>query len=233
MVNLMSYLRNLIVAVFSLVMVDAAGAQVIGTVNFDFDSSALDAEALAHIAEIAEELKTIDSYKPTAVVGYTDAVGTNGYNLGLGQRRANAVAAELVRLGVQVDRIGQVESRGEADLLISVSTPERANRRVNVTLDQMLAACRSFRQIAITRQSIGEELQGDLRNYLATARSQFTAFQSNGQNTPAFEVAGAAREACEIAVAYDMQAIRKVEYAKRCLCNSARLQVAMGQIPAQ
>lgn len=209
----------------------AAQAQEIGTVNFDFDSAELDATAMAKVVKIANELKSIDSYKPTVVIGYTDAVGSSGYNLGLGQRRANAVANALEAQGVPVDRIGHVESRGKNDLLVTVATPDRRNRRVNVTLEQMMAACQNYRAVPLTERSIGTELQGDLKARLTNAAASFQQFQGNGLNTAAFQVAGAARETCEIAVAYDMGAFRKLEYAQRCFCNAARLDVALGKIP--
>lgn len=222
-------LKSLAIAVLLSVSALAAHAQNIGTVNFDFDSAELDAAANAKLDEIAERLKEIDSYKPTVVVGYTDAVGSAGYNVGLGQRRANAVAQALVARGVPVDRVGSVESRGENDLIVSVATAERRNRRVNVTLDEILGACRNYREVALTRSSVGAELQNDLQARLNTAKSSFSSLRANGQNTPAFQMAGAAREACEIAVSYDPGEFRKVEYAQRCFCNAARLEVALGR----
>lgn len=224
--------RALVLGLLSSLFAVTLQAQVVGTVNFDFDSAELDAEANAHIDEIAEKLKAIDSYKPTVVVGYTDAVGSAGYNIGLGQRRASAVANALIARGIPVDRVGHVESRGENDLLVAVGSPERRNRRVNVTLEQMMAACRNFREVPLTQRSIGSELQVDLQTRLATAQSYFQSFESNGLNTPAFQVAGAARETCEIAVAYEPGQLRKLEYAKRCFCNAARLDVALGKTPA-
>lgn len=228
--NMKHLIRALALACF-VPFIAAAHAQEIGTVNFDFDSAELDATAMAKIEEIANKLKSIDSYKPTVVVGYTDAVGSAGYNLGLGQRRANAVANALTAHGVPVDHVGLVESRGENDLLVSVATPERRNRRVNVTLEQMMAACQNYRAIPLTQQSIGNELQADLKARLTTAATSFQQFQSDGLNTAAFQVAGTARETCEIAVAYDMGAYRKLEYSQRCFCNAARLDVALGKIP--
>lgn len=205
--------------------------QEIGTVNFDFDSAERDATAMAKIVEIANKLKSIDSYKPTVVVGYTDAVGSSGYNVGLGQQRANAVAQALFAQGVPVDRVGLVQSQGENDLLVSVATPERRNRRVNVTLETMMSACQNYRSVSLTQRSIGSELQGDLKARLTNAATSFQRFQSDGLNRAAFQVAGPARETCEIAVAQDMGAYRKLEYAQRCFCNAARLDVALGSIP--
>ncbi|MBA5764753.1 OmpA family protein, partial [Vibrio sp. 404] len=104
----------------------------LGTVLFDFDSASLDAEAATQVRAIAEALEATPSYKPTIVVGYTDAVGSTGYNLALGQRRAQTVADALTAQGVPVSRIGTIASRGEADLVVAVATAERRNRRVNV-----------------------------------------------------------------------------------------------------
>ncbi|QDY71731.1 OmpA family protein (plasmid) [Qingshengfaniella alkalisoli] len=202
-------------------------AQDFGTVNFQFDSDQLDASGQAQVAEIAERLKAVDSYKPTVVVGYTDAMGSPGYNLDLGLRRARTVANALAALGVPVDRVDHVETRGENELLISVATPERRNRRVTVRLDDILAACRSYRTVSINRDSIGPSLEQDLLAKLSRAQTSYASLSSSGQNGAAFQMAGAAREDCGIAVGYGASDIRKVEYAQRCLCSSARLDVAL------
>ena len=161
------------------------------------------------------------------MVGYTDAGGSSGYNDQLGLRRARAVAQELVAQGVPVARVGTVESRGERELLVSVTTAERRNRRATVTLDDMLAACRSYRDISITPASIRDELQQDLESRLSEAVSAFAAYQSNGTNGPAFQMAGAAQEDCGIATGFEPNALRKTEYAQRCICSSARLRTAL------
>ncbi|SHH46059.1 OmpA family protein [Cognatiyoonia sediminum] len=218
---------RLLLTLFALLFPVFVAAQDLGTVNFDFDSDVLDAEARAEIAEIAEDLKASPTYKPTVVVGYTDAVGSSGYNQDLGLRRARAVARELVAQGVPVERIGTVESRGENELLVSVSAPLRANRRATVTLDDMLAACRSYRDIAINSASVGDQLQNDLRARLAEAVTAYAFYEANGRNGPAFQMAGAAREDCGIAIGYVNDSLRKVEYAQRCICNSTRLRTAM------
>lgn len=216
-----------ILTLFALLLPALAAAQDLGTVNFDFDSDVLDTEARAQISEIAADLKASPSYKPTVVVGYTDAVGSAGYNDDLGLRRARAVARELVAQGVPVARIGTVESRGKRELLVAVSVPERANRRATVTLDDMLAACRSYRDIAITPASVGDALQSDLEARLAEATSAYANFQASGRNGPAFQMAGAAREDCGIATGFERDSLRKTEYAQRCICNSARLRTAL------
>ncbi len=207
----------------------AALSETFGTVNFNFDSDQLDAQGQQQVAEIAERLKAVDSYKPTVVVGYTDAIGSSGYNQNLGLRRANTVARALVAAGVSVDEIGDISSRGKTDLLIAVRTADRRNRRVTVGLAEILDACRSYREVPIAQDGVGEELQGDLSSRLQIAASQYAQLTNTGQNGPAFQMAGAAREDCGKAVGLASDSLRKVEYSKRCFCSFARLEVALGQ----
>lgn len=202
-------------------------AQDLGTVNFDFDSDNIDAQAMAEIEEIANRLKENPSYRPTVVIGYTDAVGSSGYNNDLGLRRANAAAKALIAAGVPVSRIGSVSSRGKNELLVRVSAPERRNRRVTVTLDDMLAACRSYREIVIN-DGAPESLQSELKRLLEVAKTESRNLSASGYNGPAFQMAGAAIEDCSTAAGFASTASRKTEYAKRCFCSSARLQVASG-----
>ncbi|WP_170566326.1 OmpA family protein [Ruegeria atlantica] len=228
MVHLFGLVRLVVFLVLSLAPVGVL-AEVFGTVNFNFDSDQLDAEGQRQVAEIAERLKATDSYKPTVVVGYTDAVGSSGYNLDLGQRRAKTVAQALVAAGVPVDQIGDISSRGKTDLLIAVTTAERRNRRVTVGLAEILAACRSYRDVALSESAIGDELQNDLMARLQVAVAQHDQLTNSGRNGPAFQMAGAAREDCGKAVGLDAGSIRKIEYAKRCFCSSARLDAALVQ----
>ncbi|MEP1425831.1 MAG: OmpA family protein [Paracoccaceae bacterium] len=226
----MRYLMNLAVLglVLCLLTPQASLSADIGTVNFQFDSDQLDTQGEAQVAEIAERLKAVNSYKPTVVVGYTDAVGTSGYNQSLGQRRADTVANALRTAGVPVDRIGKTESRGKNDLLIQVASAERQNRRVTVKLADILGACQSYRNISLSESAAGQELQDDLRARLSEAVIYYDRFASNGANGPAFQMAGAAKQDCGQAVGYVNDSVRKIEYAKKCFCNSARLQTALG-----
>ena len=67
--------------------------------------------------------------------GYTDTSGSAQYNQGLSVRRANAVAAELVRLGVPRNEI-VAQGFGETNLLVPTpdNTREPQNRRVEIIL---------------------------------------------------------------------------------------------------
>jgi outer membrane protein OmpA-like peptidoglycan-associated protein len=65
------------------------------------------------------------------VVGHTDAVGTEAYNMGLGMRRAEAVAQYLRNKGVNVVN---VISKGETELIVNTQEKNRTNRRAVSTV---------------------------------------------------------------------------------------------------
>src|SRR5271165_5509920 len=78
---------------------------------FAFDKSDLTAEDEQKLQTLAQELKA----HPTAhilIAGNTDEVGTEEYNLHLGQRRAEVARAYLVALGIAISRMDTV-SYGE------------------------------------------------------------------------------------------------------------------------
>lgn len=80
-------------------------------VFFAFDKSDLTAESRETLANNAKLLKAASGVK-IAVEGHCDERGTNEYNLGLGERRANAVKDYLVSLGISAARIKTI-SYGE------------------------------------------------------------------------------------------------------------------------
>lgn len=108
------------------------GRAVLYAVQFDTDKATLRPESDAQLRQIADWLKA--SKVRALVVGHTDSQGAFAYNVGLSQRRADAVVAALTaRFGV--DR-GQVTAfgAGMAAPVASNRTPDgRArNRRVEV-----------------------------------------------------------------------------------------------------
>jgi len=78
---------------------------------FEFDKADLTAEDMQKLQALAQELKA----HPTAhivISGNTDEVGTEEYNLALGQRRAQVARNYLVNLGISATRLDTV-SYGE------------------------------------------------------------------------------------------------------------------------
>ena len=103
-------------------------------ITFDTDSYAISAALRPEINKVAQNLvKYPDS--TVQVIGHTDNVGDATYNLGLSQRRANAVADLLQADGVSFSRL-QTIGRGEEQPVASNLTPEgRAqNRRVEIVV---------------------------------------------------------------------------------------------------
>lgn len=98
------------------------------TVTFAFNSAQLDAQAQAILAQQADFIRQFPEVR-FKVFGHTDAVGSNSYNYGLGQRRANAVVAYLVSHGVSKRQLKAVVSYGETRPVINTQDQERRNRR--------------------------------------------------------------------------------------------------------
>ena len=80
-------------------------------VFFDYDKADLRTEALASLVKNSQWLTRWPTTK-VLVEGHCDARGTNEYNLGLGEKRAAAVQAYLINLGIAGDRI-QIVTKGE------------------------------------------------------------------------------------------------------------------------
>lgn len=102
--------------------------EVPATINFDFDSAQLDAEARAVLDRQAHWIKQFPEVR-FRVFGHTDAVGSNAYNQALGMRRARAAVNYLVSRGISRGRLEAVVSRGETQPLIPTPNRERRNRR--------------------------------------------------------------------------------------------------------
>lgn len=74
---------------------------VLGTVHFAFDRSELTPVGRRVLDEAAEKLKDNPGLA-VEIEGHTDSIGTDLYNLGLGQRRSEVVMGYLV-LRHQID----------------------------------------------------------------------------------------------------------------------------------
>jgi outer membrane protein OmpA-like peptidoglycan-associated protein len=101
-------------------------------VFFDFDKSDLKPEAQAVLQTVAANTKSMNILKIDAT-GNTDTVGSDKYNMALSLRRANAVKAALVALGVPAAEI-DVIGKGKTDLLVQTGdgVREPRNRRVEI-----------------------------------------------------------------------------------------------------
>jgi OOP family OmpA-OmpF porin len=103
-------------------------------VFFDWDKATLTPRAQQIIAEAAANSTKV-TYTQIQVNGYTDTSGTPQYNQGLSIRRAQAVAAELVKDGVPKGAIA-IQGFGETHLLVPTGpgVREPQNRRVEIVI---------------------------------------------------------------------------------------------------
>ena len=101
---------------------------------FDWDKATLTDRARQIIKEAAENSTRV-KYTQIEVNGYTDTSGPADYNKKLSIRRAQAVAAELVRNGVPKNVIA-IQGFGETHLLVPTgpNVREPQNRRVEIII---------------------------------------------------------------------------------------------------
>ena len=102
-------------------------------ITFNLDSADLTDEARAKLGEFAKALKDNRLSAHSFVVeGHTDASGSDGYNEGLSQRRAQSVTAFLLASGVDASRLQAV---GMGENSPRVDNPyDPVNRRVEMRI---------------------------------------------------------------------------------------------------
>lgn len=110
-----------------------AGRIVLRGVTFAFDSDEITGASMATLDVAAETLGECPNVR-TAVDGFTDSVGSETYNQGLSQRRAESVSHYLSSHGVSPGRL-QAKGYGESRPIADNSTDDgRAlNRRVELS----------------------------------------------------------------------------------------------------
>lgn len=103
-------------------------------VFFDFDRADLNERARQLVAQAAEASRSQETTR-IEVAGHADRSGAPQYNQALSQRRAESVAAELVRRGVARTDI-TITAYGESQPLVPTAdgTREPQNRRVEIVL---------------------------------------------------------------------------------------------------
>lgn len=105
-------------------------------VFFEFDDATVTSDGQRVIDEVKADLDG-ESAARVRLIGWASTIGAHDYNQRLSRRRAEAVRAELTRIGVDADRIS-LDARGETDL--PVPTPdgvdEPRNRQVSIMVDR-------------------------------------------------------------------------------------------------
>jgi outer membrane protein OmpA-like peptidoglycan-associated protein len=98
------------------------------TINFAFNSAALDSQARAVLRQQARWILQFPEVR-FSVYGHTDLVGTDAYNLSLGRRRAQAAVTYLVSQGISRSRLEALVTLGETQPLVATQDRELRNRR--------------------------------------------------------------------------------------------------------
>ena len=94
------------------------------------------------ITKVALNLQKFQSSIETlAIIGHTDEVGSNAYNMRLGQRRADFIVQQLVKLGVPATML-KTESKGEESLL---------NKRISESTESFNKRCRRVELFKVIR----------------------------------------------------------------------------------
>jgi peptidoglycan-associated lipoprotein len=91
---------------------DAGGSMAGKVIYFDFDKSEIKPEYAAVVTKNAQNLSSHPNLK-VKLEGNTDERGTREYNIGLGERRAQAVRRALMLEGVQSSQITTVSFGAE------------------------------------------------------------------------------------------------------------------------
>ena len=123
-------------------VVDLDGCEVEAVISldgvyFDFDKATLRPEGIAVLNDAAALLKTNDRVV-VEIAGHTDSVGSEEYNQGLSERRANTVRDYLVGQGITATRL-TARGYGELQPVATNDTDEgrQLNRRVEmIVLDR-------------------------------------------------------------------------------------------------
>jgi outer membrane protein OmpA-like peptidoglycan-associated protein len=107
-----------------------------GSVLFRSAESTLLPSAQVKLGQVADALLAIRA-RNLIVEGHTDSQGSESYNQGLSQRRADAVRDYLVQKGYPADRI-QTRGMGKGSPIADNASPEgRANnRRVEIIIER-------------------------------------------------------------------------------------------------
>jgi OmpA-OmpF porin, OOP family len=103
-----------------------------GVVFFAFDVAELDNEAQQTVSQIVQDIQDRDLGGIT-VAGHTDTAGPAEYNMQLSERRAQNVAAELIKHGIPA-RVIETEAYGQTQPAVETGdeVPLQANRRATI-----------------------------------------------------------------------------------------------------
>ena len=103
--------------------------------SFESGSDILSVDALENIKVLANAIKS-DSYQRITVEGHTDSTGTDDLNNSLSDKRAFAVYSELIRNGIDIDKVQIVAFGSKMPIADNLTANGKAqNRRVEIFIE--------------------------------------------------------------------------------------------------
>lgn len=107
---------------------------------FEFDRAELTAQGRDQLSKLLQQVQSASQIQNILIVGYTDRIGSDSYNMALSRRRAESVRDYLIQGGVPASAL-QVEGRGKANPLVQCDNTRRSaliaclasNRRVELS----------------------------------------------------------------------------------------------------
>ena len=112
---------------------------------FAFNEATLTRQGEAALNNLAQDLRGA-SVRSIEVVGHTDPLGSDAYNMQLSEQRAQSVARHLASQGVPADRI-RAEGRGETQLKV---TPEQCAAQGAKTRPALIQCYQPNRRVEVT-----------------------------------------------------------------------------------
>ena len=109
---------------------------------FAFNKAMLTRQGEVALDNLLQDLRSI-SVSSIQVIGHTDPLGSDAYNMQLSEERANSVARYLASQGVPADRI-RAEGRGETQLKV---TPEECAAQGAKTRSALIQCYQSNRRV--------------------------------------------------------------------------------------
>ena len=112
---------------------DIPASKIDLTINFEFNSAKLSSDAQAQLTELGTALSDPNLEELSfSVVGHTDGVGGDSYNLRLSKQRAESVVKYLNnRYSVNLSRL-KSDGKGETQLRLPDQPESAENRRVEI-----------------------------------------------------------------------------------------------------
>jgi OOP family OmpA-OmpF porin len=107
----------------------------VNTIHFEFDKSRVLPESYPEIEKVVDIIKSRPEVTHVSIEGHTDSKGSDEYNQGLSERRANSVMEELIKRGIPASKLTAM-GLGESMPVATNETKEgRAlNRRIEFRL---------------------------------------------------------------------------------------------------